>query len=122
MSPTGAKPQSLKYKNQKLVLKLFRENNNLSITEAAKKIKLSKTTVIKIFEHLIQNNLIIFKGKGVSGNKGGKKPDLYELNRLYGYTISVHILDTKIRLVTTDTNASIEINKNFIIPPTIFIH
>ena len=111
MSPTGAKPQSLKNKNQKLVLKLFRENDNLSITEAAKKIKLSKTTVIKIFEHLIQNNLIIFKGKGISSNKGGKKPDLYGLNHLYGYTISVHILDTKIRLATTDTSANIELNR-----------
>ncbi|MDX9799759.1 MAG: ROK family protein [Spirochaetia bacterium] len=111
MSPTGAKPKSLKNKNQKLVFKLFRENDYISITEAAKTIKLSKTTVIKIFEYLIQKNLIIFKGKGISSSKGGKKPDLYGLNHLYGYTISVHILDIKIRLVTTDTNANIEIDR-----------
>ena len=111
MNPTGVKPQSLKNRNQKLVLSLFRNTDSLSITEASRAIKLSKTTVIKIFDYLIKKNIIVFKSKGISSKRGGKKPDLYELNHSFGYTISIHILDTKIRITTTDINAKIEIDR-----------
>ena len=107
----GSRPKNIKYLNKKLVINLFRKNTALSITDVSKSIKLSKTTVIKIFEYLIQKELIKYKGKGISSKAGGKKPELYVLNSLFGYTICAHILNNKIMLATTDTNASIEISK-----------
>ncbi len=111
MKSTGVGPKTIKNRNQKIVLNLFRENQTLSITEVSKITKLSKTTVIKIFEHLVKNELIIFKTKGSSGLTGGKKPELYTLNGLFGYTITVHIKNDKIHLATTDINVKIEKNK-----------
>ncbi len=108
---TGFKPRALKYNNQKNVLDLFRNSEEITITDVSQKIKLSKTTVIRIFEALESKNLILKTGKGISSNNGGKRPELYIFNNKFGYAICIHILHDNIKLVVTDSKAFFEIEK-----------
>lgn len=107
----GSRPSSIKNSNQRLVVAQFRKNSVLSITDVSNAIQLSKTTVIKIFERLLADNLIVHHGKGESTEAGGKRPDLYRLNALYGYAICVHILTNKIECAVADANAALEVQQ-----------
>ena len=108
---TGSKPKTVKHSNQKTVLRLFKHHEILSITEASKITGLSKTTVIKIFDYLLKQNIIISTGKGDSTASGGKKPELFELNSKYGYVLSIHILSSKLLLSIADTKANLIITR-----------
>jgi len=107
----GYKARVLKYNNQKNVLDLFRNSEEITITDVSREMKLSKTTVIKIIEDLESKNLILKTGKGISSNNGGKRPELYIFNNKYGYTICIHILHENIKLVVTDPKSFFEIEK-----------
>ena len=103
----GSKPITVKHSNQRAVLQLFKHQEKLSITKVSKITGLSKTTVIKIFDYLSERNIIISTGKGTSTTLGGKKPELFEFNTEYGYTLSIHILKNKIVLAVTDSRSNL---------------
>ncbi len=104
---TGSKPRIIKYHNQITILRLFSLHDVLSITKVSKITELSKTTVITIFNYLLDKKIIISTGKGNSTASGGKKPELFELNKKYGYALSIHILNNKLLLSIADTKADL---------------
>jgi N-acetylglucosamine repressor len=106
---TAQKPKTIRDNNLKLILDLYKNNNILSIAEISKSIKLSRTTVMKINEHLIDAELIISCGKGDSTTEGGKKPQLFSFNKNFGYIICYHIVNEEINIKIF--NLSLEIIK-----------
>ena len=87
----GTKPKNVRENNLKLLIDLYRNHQSLSISQIAKIAHLSRTTVVKINEFLLEANLILPLGKGSSTDEGGKKPKIYTFNARYGYVLCFHI-------------------------------
>ena len=94
---TGRKPRNIRSGNRKLIIEQYRSSPDLSVTELARRIKLSRTTVMKINESLLQEGIIEEAGKRASTEEGGKKPVVFRLNRNRNYILCYHIQYERIR-------------------------
>ena len=103
----GGKPKNLKQNNSRAVFELLRHGEKIAVAEIAEKIRLSKTTIKKVFDSLLADGLISMCGKGESTDEGGKKPELYRLNPQFGYVIAIHVTPDEVRMATTDLRAEI---------------
>ena len=114
----GRKPKNIRSRNRILILDLYRKKETLSVSEIAGTVKLSRTTVVKINDSLLKENLIIEAGKGLSSDEGGKKPLMYQLNADKHYIITIHIEYEQIRFrvfnlaLKTRFSGSLEIDRN----------
>ncbi|MBN2092745.1 ROK family protein [candidate division KSB1 bacterium] len=77
--------------NEIRLLNLIREEGPISRNEIAKRIQISKVAAWEIIGRLIETGFIIEIGKGQSTTRGGKKPNLLELNPDNGYVVGVEI-------------------------------
>jgi len=103
----GHNPASIRIDNQKLVLEIIRNSKNITVTQIAEKIQLSKTTLWKIIDRFLEQNLILNIGKANCPDDRGKKPELYCFNESYGYVISIALYGYLIILALTDAKANI---------------
>jgi len=103
----GGKPTSLKKKNRKLILELFRHESPLSVTEISDRISLSIVTVWKVIDHYIEMGILVPAGKGASTDEGGKKPSLFQLNSSYAFAIGIHLFPDELYCAVTDLSARI---------------
>lgn len=69
----------------------MRTQEEISIGDVVHAVGVSNPTVKKVLDHYIDLGLVELSGKGDSTNGGGKRPDLYRLNRMYGYSIALHV-------------------------------
>lgn len=77
--------------NEQLVLKLILENGILSSSDLVKMTGMRPSTIFNILKQLSARSLVSFKGKGVSTDKGGKKPYTWTLNKDAAYVIGLDI-------------------------------
>jgi predicted NBD/HSP70 family sugar kinase len=98
MTRRGSKPRNVRDNNIKVLLNLYRCTPLLSVSKIAQETHLSRTTVNKINDSLLQKNIIHPQGKGDSTGEGGKKPQIYSLNADYGCIVCFHIKYEKIYL------------------------
>ena len=77
--------------NTQLVLDLYRTHDQLSVAQIADRIKLSRTTIFKINYTLVNTGLVVQEGKGNSTPSGGKRPNVYTLNKDYGQIMCFHV-------------------------------
>ena len=103
----GGKPKNLKQNNSRAVFELLRHGEKIAVAEIAERIRLSKTTIKKVFDSLLADGLISMCGKGESTDEGGKKPELYCLNPQFGYVIAIHVTPDEVRMATTDLRGEI---------------
>jgi len=85
----GKRLRNLKYGNHKVVVSTLRQKGPISVSDIAKTVHLSTTAVSKIINNLMNAELVKYFGKGESTNEGGKKPDLYVLDKDHKYGIVV---------------------------------
>ena len=104
---TPGKPKLLKLRNRAAVLGLFRNAGNLTVAEISDRLKISKTTIIKILDYLLRTGIILTPGKGPSTVEGGKRPMLFKFNGRYRYAIGHHIEPKGITSVITDLKGTI---------------
>jgi len=104
---SAGKPRNLKQNNSRAVLEHLRRNVDCSVADTSSLIKLSKTTVKKVFDSLVTSGLLLSAGKGDSTEEGGKKPELYRFNKNYGFVICLHVTPEEVIAVITDMNAEI---------------
>ncbi len=90
-SNTGKKPRSLRENNVRLVLDLYYRHEQLSVLQISEELQLSRTTIFKINDILRDNDLILSDGKGTSTEFGGKKPNIFALNKDFGFVLCFHI-------------------------------
>lgn len=84
--------------NIQLILDMYRTHDQLSVAEVAERIKLSRTTIFKINHILLEAGLVVAEGKGDSTPIGGKRPNIYTLNKDYGYVACFHVKYDSIHL------------------------
>jgi len=103
---SGSRPKTIRNNNLRLILDLYGKNDSLSVSDISRMVNLSRTTVSKINEKLLGSSLVTPCGKGGSTDEGGKKPELYCLNRNFGYFVCFHILDEFINIKYFDLTLS----------------
>ena len=74
----------------------------VSVADISASVKLSKTTSKKIVNHLASHGLVLSAGKGLSTEEGGKRPELFRFNTVFGFVVSVHITPDAILTGVTD--------------------
>jgi predicted NBD/HSP70 family sugar kinase len=104
---SGGKPTSLKRKNRKLILELFRHEAPLSVTEISERISLSIVTVWKVIDHYLSIGIIVPAGKGASTDEGGKKPSLFQFNSAFAFAIGIHLFPDELYCAITDLSAQV---------------
>jgi len=87
----GRKPKNIRSKNRQLLIDLYRNNEFSTVTEIAKEVCLSRTTVLKINQELLADDIIVISGKGDSTIEGGKKPIVYQYNASKSMIITFYI-------------------------------
>jgi len=102
----GNKPEVLRKNNLRLVLKKFIETDKLSILDLLQMIDLSKTTMMKLVNQLIKDNLVIEMGINTS-EKRGRPAAYYCLNTDYGYGISIQFFPTELSCAITNLKSEI---------------
>ncbi len=96
----------LKQFNETSLLKLIRTNKQLSKADLAQLTGLSPTACGIIVSNLLEKGYIREAGIGVS--KGGRRPNLYELNPKSYYSIGVDIDVDYIRFILMDITGNVE--------------
>ena len=112
---TGSKPKTIRKSNLKIILDIYRDNHAMTVAEVTKKVKLSRTTVMKLNEKLIQENLIESIGKGTSTEEGGKRPELYAFNKNSGIIFCYHIKYKSMALKIYNMALEMQLEKIFTI-------
>jgi len=87
----GRRPRNIRSQNRKLIIDLYRQYDELSVSDISNKIKLSRTTVMNINQELLAERIIIASGKGESTGEGGKKPRIYKFFAEKQYIITFYI-------------------------------
>lgn len=83
----GKKLKNIKYSNYKAVFSILRQTDNRSIGDIAREIHLSNTAVSKIINALLEMDMVHSIGKGESTSEGGKRPELFSVNKDYRYAM-----------------------------------
>ena len=103
----GQNPASVRINNRKSILNIIRNSETVTVSRIAKEIQLSKTTLWKVMDHFIEQELIINMGKDMSSDEPGKKADLYRFNSSYAYAITIAIYEKTLLLALADSKARI---------------
>lgn len=97
----SAIPSTLKIKNRKAILNLYRSGETKSIAEISMILGISRQTVTKAINYFLDKGILIPQGKGASTDIGGKCPELYSLNKSV-YFLCILVRWQRVSLVLTD--------------------
>ncbi len=101
----------IKRMNRSLVLETVKNFQPISRAQVAKKLKLSKTTVVAIVNDLVERKLLTELGEGTSSKGGGRPGMMLGFNPKSAYGIGVDIGGTKIQVIITDLIGEIVLAK-----------
>jgi len=113
----SSKPRHVKWRNQKLILSILRDEEVLSISDIALRTNLSKTTVKKILESLLEEGLVQSVGKGSSTEEGGKKPELYAFNKVRRHIFVLYLETLTLLNLCSETVDSINMGETYMSCP-----
>lgn len=101
------KQKVLKQINRKAILNILRDSGEVSVADLSKKAKLSKTTLMKIINYYIGEELVVNVGKGQSTEEGGKKPNIFKFNENGRYAIGMIISANRLHSAITNLKSEI---------------
>lgn len=93
--------------NEQLVLKLIQEHGIISSSDLVNITGMRPSTIFNILKGLSAKAIVNFHGKGISTDKGGKKPYLWTLNKESAYVIGLDIEIGEITAVILDFSGGI---------------
>ena len=105
--------QLIKRENKSIVLKYIQDCSPLSRADIAQKSGLNKGTVSSLVAELLEEQLILETGPGVSS--GGRRPVMLSFNQGAGYSIGIDLGVNYILGVLTDLQGNIleKVQKNY---------
>ncbi len=98
----GQKPRNIRTQNRRIILDLYHRNEGLSVTEVSDQAGLSRTTVMKVVQQLLEDGLLVESGKRFINESGGKRPVIYSFNSRIKLIITAYIQYEKILLRVFD--------------------
>lgn len=90
--------------NEKSVLQAVYAAELISKSEIARQVELNKVTVSQIANKFLETGLLKEVGEGTSTQQGGRKPSLLEINKEYGFIVSVDLGYKMLSLMTMSIN------------------
>jgi len=103
----GHNPSSLRVNNIRVVLDILQRADEVTVSQISEQVQLSKTTLWKIMDFFVEQNLAISVGKSEGSEERGKKPELYRFNEAFGYVIAITFFGGTIILALTDAKMSV---------------
>lgn len=79
-SMSAARPSDLKLNNRMQILELFKAGGVYSVAELARKIGVSRQTVMKGIQFFLEKGIVVSDGKADSTSMGGKRAELFSLS------------------------------------------
>ena len=77
----GALPKDIKQKNDEQILRAVADLTTFTVQDISKITNISRLTVTRAIERLMDKEIVVSLGKGSSTNVGGKKPQEFALNQ-----------------------------------------
>ena len=96
-------PSSDREKKNLLFLSLIKKEKSISRTEIAKLTNITVVTVSNYINGYLKKGLVLERGYDVSS--GGRRPELVEINKKWGYTIGIDISKNCTRTVLMNSGA-----------------
>lgn len=93
--------------NQKLVLQQIFNNELISRIQISKNLGINKATISSILNKLKEKKLVNEVGQGKSTKSGGRKPIILEINKNFGYVISLDIAYHSIEIIYSYFNGEL---------------
>lgn len=91
MKARSANPSSIRDINRTSVLNIIRRKGPISQTEILKVLSLQPSTILRITQDLLDEQLIIPIGQGKQNARGGRRATLLEINGDGAYAIGVDL-------------------------------
>lgn len=118
MSNNAMKPSDIQKNNIRQILKYFQVHHQATITEVALVLGVTRRTISKAFEKLLDCNLIVSLGKKDSPSQGGKRPELYGFNVDYQFlnilvnwnTVILKITNLNLKTTVTWTSSKVQLD------------
>ena len=101
------KQRNIKWRNERAIVMLLKQNSEMTIPEIAEKLELSRTAATKTITELCSEGLLKEVGIREATVLGGKPPRLYSLNASYKYTLILLIGNDHISTCIADMSCSI---------------
>jgi len=102
----------LKKVNTGIIIDFIKKfKNGISIVQISKNTNISKPTVGKIVDELIQKKILLNLGKGSS--KNGRKPNIISFNKDYGFIISLDLGPDDHKIAISNLDGEIINKKSF---------
>ncbi len=102
-------PKNQRHSNTRLVLDKFKTagQDPISVQDISNHSGISKTTVKKIVNELMDSGIVLNCGKGASTSEGGKKPELFRLNSDHCYALGVHVYPEALHVALLDITMNV---------------
>ena len=94
--------KDIKHYNRKQVLKVLRQQDEISVKEITRITGISRTSVARSVQKFLKEGLLIENGKGSSTIEGGKRPILYSLDKHFKIFALCHILPNSLHSLIFD--------------------
>lgn len=100
-------PEFMREINRALILDLFRNHEHLSQAQVSRELNLSKSTVSRVVNKLIEEKTIVKIGEGEGKKTGGRKPVILTLNPQNRYVIGIDLGTTNTVVAMANLNSEI---------------
>lgn len=97
--------------NDSLIINLLLKEGRLSRMEIAERTGISQPSISRIVNRLVAERLIESVGRGEVTSRGGRKPEILEINRRGGYLIGLDIGSFETKIVITDLHWQVVASK-----------
>lgn len=91
MDAKGTRPQDLRIKNCRRLLRILSEEDSQTVNEIVAKMRLSRTAVQNILAKLTEDGMVIEREKRSSTRQGGKRAASYAISPDYKYSIFIYV-------------------------------
>lgn len=108
-----ADTQLIKRLNETRILNLIREHSPISRIDISRQTRMSKVAVSEIITRLIASGFVEDIGKGVSTERGGKRPQLLKLNANRHFVIGIELKRREALIAIANMEAEILGSRRF---------
>lgn len=98
---------TMRLNNERSVIRHVINYGPISRSKIARDLSINKVTISSILEELLEKQYVVEIGEGHSTKNGGRKPQLIEFNKDFGFFINIEIGKEYLNIMATYTNGQV---------------
>lgn len=98
---------TMRINNERSVIRHVINYGPISRSKIARDLSINKVTISSILEELLEKQYVVEIGEGHSTKNGGRKPQLIEFNKNFGFFINMEIGKEYLNVMSTYTNGQV---------------